>query len=259
MPLNTPCFGIIPARYASSRFPGKPLADILGRPMFWHVYQRARRCPDLQQVALATDDDRIRSAAVTLGVPVVMTAVDHSSGTDRVLEAAEQMMAPADAVIVNIQGDEPLLDPEMITRLVAPFERPGVDVSTLAYPLAADQAGDPNRVKVVFDRQNRALYFSRAPIPWDRSGDSAAFFGHVGLYAFRMHTLRRFVTLGRGRLEVIEKLEQLRLIENGIAIRVILVDHAGFGVDCPEDLSVVIETLRKQSVFRDAGESEKSL
>ncbi len=148
------CYGIIPARYGSSRFPGKPLADILGRPMFWHVHRRASLCPGLGRVVLATDDERIRSAAESLDVPVVMTAADHPSGTDRVLEAAERIGVPEDAVVVNIQGDEPLLDPEMITRVLAPFEKRGVEVATLAYPLPAGQAADPDRVKVVFDRRN---------------------------------------------------------------------------------------------------------
>ena len=158
------CFGIIPARYQSSRFPGKPLADILGRPMIWHVFERARQCPDLSSVVLATDDDRIRSAARKWDIPVVMTRSDHPSGTDRILEAAEKLRLDADAVIVNIQGDEPVLDPAMLTELVDPFSRPDVQVTTLARKINAAEAQDPDLVKVVFAADHRALYFSRAPL-----------------------------------------------------------------------------------------------
>ncbi len=250
-----PCYGIIPARYASSRFPGKPLADILGKPMFWHVYERARRCSALIDVALATDDDRIMAAAQNLGVPAVMTRPDHPSGTDRVMEAALALGVSESAVVVNIQGDEPLLDPEMLDQLVAPFSDPDTRVATLAIPIDHQEALRPDRVKVVMDDRGRALYFSRAPIPWLRDGEAdddagthgSHYLGHVGLYAFRMRALARFVSLPPGRLERIERLEQLRLLENGIPIRVVETTRRSIGVDRPEDIRRVVEMMRANS------------
>ncbi|GAB6057363.1 3-deoxy-manno-octulosonate cytidylyltransferase [Desulfonatronum parangueonense] len=229
------CHGIIPARFASSRFPGKPLADILGRPMFWHVYQRARSCPDLQSVTLATDDSRILDAARAFDIPALMTRSDHPSGTDRVLEAAAALGLSEDSVVVNIQGDEPALHPDLLSCLLAPFTYPGTQVATLARAVVAEEARNPDVVKVVLDSQGRALYFSRALIPHAREGD-AAYLGHIGLYAFRMRALRTFVELGPGKLEQIEKLEQLRLLEAAIPIHVLLTEHGALGVDRPEDI-----------------------
>lgn len=243
------CYGIIPARYASSRFPGKPLAEILGRPMFWHVYDRARRCAAFDEVALATDDARTADAANVLGVPCVMTAEHHPSGTDRVHEAAMRLGVPDDAVVVNIQGDEPALDPRMLDQLVAPFADASVRVATLAMALSAQEAQSPDRVKVVVVANGDALYFSRADIPFvrdgDVGGDTAGRLGHIGLYAFRMEALRRFTQLPPSRLEQTEKLEQLRLLENGIAIRVVPTTYRTHGVDRPEDIDVIINLLRE--------------
>ncbi|MCP4694211.1 MAG: 3-deoxy-manno-octulosonate cytidylyltransferase, partial [Desulfobacterales bacterium] len=235
-----------PARYDSSRFPGKPLADILGRPMFWHVHHRAQQCAALDTVVLATDDDRIFSKARDLGVPAVMTRKDHPSGTDRTLEAAERLGAADDAVVVNIQGDEPLLEPGMITELTSPFRDPEARVATLARPISAAEAESPDIVKVVLGEGGKALYFSRAPIPYPRDQGRGAYYGHVGLYAFRMEALRRFAALGPGRLERIEKLEQLRLLENDIPIHVVETTRVSIGVDRPEDLDAVRELLEKQ-------------
>lgn len=241
------CHGVIPARYGSSRFPGKPLIPILGKPMFWHVYQRASRCPGLRQVVLATDDDRILLAAESFGIPTVMTRYDHQSGTDRVLEAAEAMGLPEKAVVVNIQGDEPALSPKMLTELISPFRDPVVRVATLAAEIPAASALSPDRVKVVFARDGRALYFSRALIPHareDRNG--AAVYGHIGLYAFRMEALRAFVALGPSPLERLERLEQLRLLENGIPIHVVVTEHRSVGVDRPGDVAAVTRILREE-------------
>ena len=237
------CYGIIPARYGSKRFPGKPLADILGRPMFWHVFERARRCPELSQIVLATDDDRIKSAAKELEVPVLMTRDDHPSGTDRVLEAAVLLRVPKDAVVVNIQGDEPALDPAMLTDLVRPFTDPEVRVTTLARKIDIEEAKNPDRVKVVFAKDARALYFSRSLIPHPRDRQKGEFYGHIGLYAFRMSILEKFVVLNPSHLETIEKLEQLRLLENGIPIHVVVTDHRSIGVDRPEDIKTVSKIL----------------
>jgi 3-deoxy-manno-octulosonate cytidylyltransferase (CMP-KDO synthetase) len=239
------CFGIIPARYHSTRFPGKPLADIDGRPMFWHVFKRAGRCRYFQKVILATDDPRIFSAAEKLAVPVLMTREDHPSGTDRVLEAAEKLRIPADAVVVNIQGDEPLLKPQMLDELIAPFADNSVCVTTLAQKLASAAAQNPDRVKVVTAKDGRALYFSRSPIPFRRSGPEISYLGHIGLYAFKMETLRRFQQIGSGRLESIESLEQLRLLEAGIDIHVVVTPYETIGVDRPEDLADILQRIRK--------------
>ena len=250
-----PMLGIIPARYASSRFPGKPLALILGRPMVAHVYERARRCPELDRVVLATDDDRIRNAAQGLGIPVVMTSPEHASGSDRVLEAALALGVSDEHVVVNIQGDEPALDPAMLTELVAPFTGPegaAVRVATLATELppdlASELADNPDRVKVVLARDGNALYFSRAPIPFGRDGTHGEHLLHLGLYAFRLEALRRFAALPRGRLEALEQLEQLRLLENGIPVRVSLTRHASQGVDRPEDLETVTKIIMESTL-----------
>ncbi len=253
-----PCFGIIPARYDSSRFPGKPLADILGKPMFVRVFERARACPLLTQVVLATDDERILDAAKAWKVPALMTSRTHESGTDRVLEAAKLLGAGPDAVVVNIQGDEPLLEPDMLAELLAPFAGPGgaeVQATTLATPLNRAEAASPDRVKVVLDSRGRALYFSRALIPFDRDGNGRDGNGddgngggvqpllHIGLYALRMATLERFAALPPGLLEKTEKLEQLRLLENAIPLHVAITSHCCHGVDRPEDLKHIVKIL----------------
>jgi len=245
MPKLPPCFGIIPARYASSRFEGKPLADILGRPMFWHVYQRAVRCPLLTRVTLATDDTRIYAEAARYQVPVVMTGT-HKSGTDRVLEAAGTLSVPEDAVVANIQGDEPLLDPLMLTRLLEPFSDPGILVTTLATKISLEEAKSPDQVKVVWSRQGLALYFSRALIPYPRAADKKSFWGHIGLYAFRMGILRRFAAMGPSELETRESLEQLRFLENDIPIYVVPTSGKTISVDRPEDLEKVIAALSQK-------------
>ncbi len=246
-------YGIIPARYESVRFPGKALADILGKPMIWHVYQRACRCPELDQIVLATDDERIQQAAASFDIPVVMTRSDHKSGTDRVREAARDLNVPRDAVVVNIQGDEPCLEPAMITELVRPFIDEDVQVTTLARKMSAGEAESPDRVKVVFASDGRALYFSRAPIPYPRQAEDASaeanYWLHVGLYAFRMQALERFSDLSPSRLEKREKLEQLRLLENDIPIHVIETTHSSHGVDTPEDLAAAIAVLKKGNLL----------
>jgi 3-deoxy-manno-octulosonate cytidylyltransferase (CMP-KDO synthetase) len=240
------CYAVIPARYQSTRFPGKALADIAGRPMIWHVFDQARRCPELSSVVLATDDDRIRSVAEKWEIPVIMTRADHPSGTDRVLEAATTMNLPADGVVINIQGDEPALEPAMLSELVRPFDRPEVQATTLAGSINASEAANPDQVKVVFAQNGTALYFSRSPIPFHRDTQKDNFFGHIGIYAFRMQTLKKFVALDQSRLEVTEKLEQLRLLENNIPIHVVLTEHQSIGVDRPEDLERVSQIIRRK-------------
>ena len=233
------CYGFIPARYQSTRFPGKALAEIAGRPMVWHVFNQARQCPELSSVVLATDDDRIRSVAEKHEIPVVMTRDDHPSGTDRVLEAASRMNLPVDAVVVNIQGDEPALEPAMLTELVRPFSQPEVMITTLARRIDAREAASPDQVKVVLAQNSTALFFSRSPIPYHRNTQKDTYYGHIGLYAFRMPALEKFVTLDQSHLEVTEKLEQLRLLENNVPLHVVLTRHQSIGVDRPEDIQVV--------------------
>lgn len=240
-----PCYGIIPARFASTRFPGKPLADINGKPMIWHVWERAARCKDLDQVTVATDDPRIETAVKKLNIPVVMTRDNHLSGTDRVLEAAIKLKIPDQSVIVNIQGDEPALAPEMISELVRPFSVPDIQVTTLARLIDPSSAQSPDTVKVVLDRNNDAMYFSRAPIPYPRENEKQIFYAHIGLYAFRLNALKKFVSLPPGQIESIEKLEQLRFLENKIPIRVVITSHISHGVDRPEDIEKVSKLLNK--------------
>jgi 3-deoxy-manno-octulosonate cytidylyltransferase (CMP-KDO synthetase) len=235
--------GIIPARYASSRFPGKPLAEIRGKPMFWHVWSRACLCPELASVTLATDDERILRKAGELGVPALMTSGNLPSGTDRVYEAALRLDLPEEAVLVNIQGDEPALDPVMLTELLSPFADPAVQVSTLVHGLSAEEAASPDQVKAVLAVNGDALYFSRAPIPFDREGAGARQWGHIGIYAFRLPALRLFTSLPPSVLELTEKLEQLRFLEHNIPIRIAQTSRRSLGVDKPEDLRRVLEFM----------------
>jgi len=243
------CYGIIPARYRSKRFPGKPLIEILGKPMICHVYERAKQCTDLSSVVLATDDHRIRTAAETWNVPVVMTRDDHRSGTDRVLEAANKLKLSADAVVVNIQGDEPALEPAMLSELIQPFSTSQVRITTLACKIEPHEAANPDRVKVVFAQDGTALYFSRSPIPHQRNQHTKVYYGHIGIYAFRMQALQHFVSLNQSRLEHIEKLEQLRLLENRIPMHIVETEYQSIGVDRPEDIPKVIKIMQKQKDY----------
>jgi 3-deoxy-manno-octulosonate cytidylyltransferase (CMP-KDO synthetase) len=211
--------------------------------MILHVYERARRCARLSSVFLATDDDRIRLVAQKWGIPVVMTRTTHPSGTDRVMEAAAKLNLPADSVVVNIQGDEPALEPTMLTQLVSPFSAVDVQVTTLACKINAADAGNPNLVKVVFAGDGRALYFSRSPIPHQLEKQKSHYYRHIGIYALRMKVLEKFVALGQSRLEITERLEQLRLLENNIVIHIVVIDHHACGVDRPEDIETVSKII----------------
>ncbi len=250
-PVQPQAHGIIPARYASTRFPGKPLTPLLGKPMFWHVWHRASQCPQLASVTLATDDERIAEAAAALAVPVVMTSCAHISGTDRAYEAATLLGIPVDSLIVNIQGDEPALDPHSLTELLSAFADPVVQVATLARRLSPEHACQPDIVKVVCAINGDALYFSRAAIPFARDpGAQEAVLGHIGLYAFTMQALARFVALPVSPLEEREKLEQLRLLENGIAIRVVRTLSVSHGVDTEGDIAIVLPLLNEKLSFQ---------
>lgn len=245
MSLNNlpPCYAFIPARYGSTRFPGKALADILGKPMFFHVYKQAKKCPLFQNIILATDHELIAQKAQELNVPVVMTANTHKSGTDRILEAAQKLNIDSKSIVVNIQGDEPLLHPAMLEELLIPFKNPEVNITTLARNITLEEAKNPNVVKVVIDKNNNALYFSRSLIPYPRE-ENKLYLGHIGLYAYRFEYLKIFTSLKQSFLEKVEGLEQLRLLENGYKIFVHLTQHSSFGVDTPEDLQKVITLMK---------------
>jgi 3-deoxy-manno-octulosonate cytidylyltransferase (CMP-KDO synthetase) len=240
---------VIPARYGSTRFPGKPLADIAGKPMIQRVYEAAVRAENIREVAVATDDERIAGAVRDFGGTAVMTSPDHLSGTDRVFEAVRAMELAPEAVVVNVQGDQPLLDPAHLDALVAPFgEDAGVEMATLAVPMAdpADIA-NPANVKVVLDARGDALYFSRSPIPFFRDGTGTEpVLRHLGLYAYTRRFLEIFAALPEGRLEAAEKLEQLRALEHGHRIRVAIVAATGPDVDLPEDVAAVERMLRNE-------------
>jgi 3-deoxy-manno-octulosonate cytidylyltransferase (CMP-KDO synthetase) len=249
MPRSTTVLAVIPARYASTRFPGKPLAPIAGRPMIQHVVDRVREAETVSRVVVATDDDRIRSAVEAFGGEVAMTRSDHRSGTDRVAEVAAHI--PAD-IYVNVQGDEPLIDPGTIDAVVsAMVEDPSVQIATPCIAIEkVNDIMDPNIVKVVLDFDGNALYFSRAPIPWvrDTKSDVAVFhWKHLGLYAFRHDALVEYATLPPGQLEPIEQLEQLRWLENGFRIRVVETAHDAVSVDVPADAERVEKLIREGS------------
>lgn len=239
---------VIPARFGSTRFPGKVLANLHGKPLVQWVHERAL-ASGADEVLVATDDDRVRRAVESFGGKVVMTSPDHPSGTDRINEALALAGSTAE-VIVNVQGDEPMLPPEVIDQLLAWFrDNPGLEMATVAVP--ADRAlvaGNPNIVKVAIDVDGNALYFSRAPIPFLREGGEAApMYRHWGIYAYRRATLARLVRLPESPLERCEKLEQLRALEAGIRIRVLISDLESFGVDTPEDLEIVKIRLSGQA------------
>jgi 3-deoxy-manno-octulosonate cytidylyltransferase (CMP-KDO synthetase) len=234
---------IIPARLGSTRLARKVLREIAGRPMIGHVYEAAKKSPLLQQVIIATDSDEVIEVARAHGWTAQMTSAAHRSGTDRMYEVAQRM--PAD-VYVNIQGDLPMVRPEQIEALLRPMRRQEVMVSTVKTPCPAGEINNPNTVKVITDKNGRALYFSRSSIPFDRDKTGAVqYFKHLGLYAYRRPALDRFCNLPESKLEAAERLEQLRLLENGIDI---YVEETPFGtveVDTEEDLKKVEEILTR--------------
>lgn len=235
---------LIPARYASTRFPGKPLAEIAGKPVIQHVVEKASAVSE--HVFVATDDRRIFDRVESFGGRAVMTSAEHRSGTDRCFEAyrrIEEVEHVAYDVIVNIQGDEPFILPEQVESLVACFEDPRIQIATLAKQFEnASDIFDPNKVKVVCSARQTALYFSRSAIPFCRGREkeewvlTSPFYKHVGIYAYRPEVLRQITALPQGTLEKAESLEQLRWLENGYAIAVRLTDHESIGIDTPEDL-----------------------
>ena len=228
---------VIPARYGSTRLPGKPLADIAGKPMVQHVYERAQQVSSAQIVVVATDDERVAAAVHAFGGKCVMTSPDHPSGTDRLAEVMSQV--PAD-IYVNLQGDEPLVRPTDIETLVSGMLADmDVKIGTLCHPIDADEASNPNTVKAVLALNGNALYFSRSPIPYPRDGEHATYLKHVGVYAYRRDVLADYADLHQPMMEQAEKLEQLRLLAAGYCIRAYIVEATGPGVDTPECLELV--------------------
>ncbi len=245
--MQTRFIGIIPARYASTRFPGKPLADIHGKPMIQVVYEHVADAGLYRQV-VATDDERILNAVKGFGGEVVMTADTHPSGTDRCGEAANRLGLHDDDVIINIQGDEPFISATEISLLKGLFDNPAVQIATLVKPFDEEQeAHNPNKVKVVMANTGKALYFSRYPIPFvrDKQCLKPTYFQHLGIYAYRYKTLQELIQLPPSALEQSEKLEQLRWLENGYEIYAAPCRYAGIGIDTPEDLHHFLQLTAK--------------
>jgi len=238
---------VIPARYGSTRLPGKPLVSLAGKPMIQRVYERAKLAKQVNAVIVATDDERIVKAVESFGGEARMTRSDHRTGTERVAEVAAHVDGD---IFVNVQGDEPLLDPAAVDTAVSSLlEEPVAAISTVATPIkTAGDIMDPNVVKTVLDFDGNALYFSRAPIPWVRDTASKTLvrhLKHLGLYVFQREALLEYATLPQGELERIEQLEQLRWMENGWKIRVSEVEHDAVSVDVPEDVGRVERLLKE--------------
>jgi 3-deoxy-manno-octulosonate cytidylyltransferase (CMP-KDO synthetase) len=243
--------GIVPARFCSKRLPGKALAAIGGHPMIWHVYSRAKASKLLDKVIVATDDGRISDEVKKFKGEVTMTSRKHLSGTDRVAEAAsKENLKPTD-IVVNIQGDEPMVEGKMLDELAIPFKSEDIVMTTLAHRAALDEARDKNVVKVVFDRNHNALYFSRSPIPAYRDANTKAiYWKHLGFYAYTYSFLKIFTELPPGRLEKLEKLEQLRALEYGYDIRVVETWYDTISVDTRGDLRKVRRIFKRSQLCR---------
>jgi 3-deoxy-manno-octulosonate cytidylyltransferase (CMP-KDO synthetase) len=239
---------IIPSRYASTRLPGKPLADIAGKPMIQRVYEQAVRAEKLEAVVVATDNPKVYDTVVTFGGKAVMTRENHVNGTDRLAEAVEQF-EDVD-VVVNVQGDEPLITPDVINALCHVFEEsPDLDMATVATPLLESEYNEPSAVKVVMNRKGEAMYFSRSLIPYPRNPfyDTIKPYKHIGIYAYRRDFLLQYAKMESTPMETVESLEQLRVLENGYTIKVIVTNHQFMGIDTPEDLEHIREYFVKEN------------
>lgn len=249
---------IIPARYASTRLPGKPLLAETGKPLIQHVVESIRPSRRVQRIVVATDDSRIADAVAAFGGQAVMTREDHPCGTDRIHEAAVKLHLADDDIVVNVQGDEPDMPADCVDKLIELLEgseptppkqprlrRPDAPMATLATPLPAEQADDPNKVKVVLDGRGRALYFSRSRIPLDRDqSGQVRYLLHLGIYAYRAGFLKVFAALPPAPAEQAEKLEQLRALEHGYAIAVGVVGYSGVSIDTPADYAAFVARVR---------------
>ncbi len=242
--MNVVC--IIPSRYESTRFAGKPLADLCGKPMIQHVYERVMQAKPVSQAAVATDDERILAVVRQCGGRAIMTSSRHRSGTDRVAEAVAHLGLQDSDIVVNIQGDQPLFESSQIDEVAAPLlADPALPMSTLIYKIVREEEiYHPNAVKVVFDQDFFALYFSRATIPHVRDrGQRPDYYKHHGIYAYRKDFLDIFTALPEGKLEKLEALEQLRALEHGYRIKVVVTAHDSVEVDTPEELQRVREIM----------------
>lgn len=241
---------IIPSRFDSSRFQGKPLALICGKPMIQMVYERARSAKNIGRVIVATDNQKIFDVVKGFGGEVVMTSDKCRSGTDRVAEAAEILGLDENDVIVNVQGDQPLMHPECLDELVRPFiDKPNLEISTLAYRIVKEkEIIDPKDVKVVIDNNGYALYFSRSTIPFDQEHkENIHYYKHLGFYAYTYSFLQKFRDMPAGKLEKIEKLEQLRVLEYGHKIKIVITKYDSPEVDVPKDITIIEEIINKNS------------
>ena len=243
--MNTLC--VIPARFASTRLPGKPLADIAGKPMIVRVYQQASKARRLTGVIAAVDDERVYEAVVSNGGMAMMTAKDHPTGTDRLAEVAAAH--PEAELIINVQGDEPMIEPAIIDELAAAFDDdPDLQMATVKSPMESQaDINNPNNVKVVTDKNGYALYFSRSPLPYFRENTGMTVYKHIGIYAYKRDFLLEYAKMMPTQLEQTESLEQLRALENGYKIKVIETDYHFVGVDTPEDLAAVNVAYQKLS------------
>ena len=243
--MNTLC--VIPARFASTRLPGKPLADIAGKPMIVRVYQQASKARRLTGVIAAVDDERVYEAVVSNGGRAMMTAKDHPTGTDRLAEVAAAH--PEAELIINVQGDEPMIEPAIIDELAAAFDDdPDLQMATVKSPMKSQaDINNPNNVKVVTDKNGYALYFSRSPLPYFRENTGMTVYKHIGIYAYKRDFLLEYAKMMPTQLEQTESLEQLRALENGYKIKVIETDYHFVGVDTPEDLAAVNVAYQKLS------------
>ncbi len=240
---------IIPARYASTRFPGKALCDIAGKTMIQRVYEKVQKSAICDQVIVATDDDRIEQEVIRFGGTVVRTRNDHESGTDRIIEAFEKLKIECD-VVLNIQGDEPFLDPNQINELASCFQDPNAQIATLVRPAESkEEINNPNCVKIVKTKQNYALYFSRSTIPFHRDQNNELskqlIYIHTGVYGFRSKILNQIGKLEPTVLEMSERLEQLRWLENDFRIKLAISNYRSFGIDSPEDLEEALNQIVK--------------
>ena len=233
---------VIPARYDSTRLPGKPLKDICGKPMICRVYERAQKSKLADEIIVATDDERILQAVEKNSGRAMMTDKNHKTGTDRLAEVAEKF--PDAKIIVNVQGDEPLIEPRLIDELIEQFTDENLQMATVATEIADDEMNNPNNVKVVIDKNNNALYFSRSLIPYPRNKNKSKVYKHIGIYAYRRNFLLEYAKMESTELEQAESLEQLRALENGYKIRVIKSDCKFIGVDTEEDLKLVNEIYK---------------
>jgi 3-deoxy-manno-octulosonate cytidylyltransferase (CMP-KDO synthetase) len=230
--------GIIPVRWGSTRFPGKPLYGIAGKPLVRHVWERCLEADCFDRIIIATDDMRIAEAGFNFGAEIAVTATDHPSGTDRIAEVARKLKKAS--IIFNIQGDEPLIEPTLLEQLARKLQRsPQIQIITAAAPLSPAEISSEQNVKVVFDRHGDALYFSRSSIPFRRGASEIRTYRHLGIYGYRRRALLDFVKTPPGMLERAEQLEQLRALENGMKIRVVISETSSPGVDTPEEATEV--------------------